>query len=90
MSNKISPPRFFYRKPRDLEQSSECKKNKIDKYVNKPNELDVQMKHTRKTINKQGKYIEELEKKVAMLETESHPPIFAKKDYKDILDTLVN
>ena len=47
--------------------------NKIDKYVNKPNELDLQMKQTRKTINKQGKYIEELEKKVATLEIDSHP-----------------
>ena len=47
--------------------------NKIDKYVNKPNELDLQMKQTRKTINKQGKYIEEIEKKVAILETDSHP-----------------
>ena len=46
---------------------------KIDKYVNKPNELDIQMKQTCKTINKQGKYIEELEKKVAILETDSHP-----------------
>ena len=36
---------------------------KIDKYVNKPNELDIQMKQTRKTLSKQGKYIEELEKK---------------------------
>ena len=62
--------------------------NKIDKYVNKPNELDLQMKQTRKTINKQGKYIEELEKKVAILETDSHPPIFKTKDYKDILKRL--
>ena len=46
---------------------------KIDKYVNKPNELDIQMKQTRKTLSKQGKYIEELEKKVASLETDSHP-----------------
>tara|TARA_R110002012_G_scaffold140794_1_gene298440 strand:- start:912 stop:1193 length:282 start_codon:yes stop_codon:yes gene_type:complete len=62
--------------------------NKIDKYVNKPNELDLQMKQARKTINKQGKYIEELEKKVAIIETDSHPPIFKTKDYKDILKRL--
>ena len=61
---------------------------KIDKYVNKPNELDIQMKQTRKTISKQGKYIEEVEKKVAILETDSHPPIFKTKDYKDILKRL--
>ena len=49
--------------------------NKLQKYVEEDNELDVQMKQVRKTINKQVKYIEELEKKVAMLETDSHPPI---------------
>jgi len=49
--------------------------NKLQKYVEEDNELDVQMKQARKTINKQGKYIEELEKKVAILETDSHPPI---------------
>ena len=62
--------------------------NKIDKYVNKPNELDIQMKQARKTINKQGKYIEEIEKKVAILETDSHPPIFGEKDKKDIIKRL--
>ena len=49
--------------------------NKLQKYVEEDNELDLQMKQVRKTINKQGKYIEELEKKVAILETDSHPPI---------------
>ena len=49
--------------------------NKLQKYVEEDNELDLQMKQVRKTINKQGKYIEELEKKVATLETDSHPPI---------------
>jgi hypothetical protein len=47
--------------------------NKIDKYVNKPNELDIQMKQQQKTISKQGRYIEEIEKKVAILEVDSHP-----------------
>ena len=31
---------------------------KIDKYVNKPNELDIQLKFLQNTVNKQGKYIE--------------------------------
>ena len=46
---------------------------KIDDYVNKPNEIDIQMKQQQKTISKQGKYIEEIEKKVAILEVDSHP-----------------
>ena len=49
--------------------------NKINKYVEEDNELNIQMKQAIKTISKQGKYIEELEKKVAMLEKDSHPPI---------------
>ena len=58
--------------------------NKIDKYVNKPNELDKQMKSLQKTVNKYGRYIEELEKEVAILRKNSHPPIFNKSDVKKI------
>ena len=61
---------------------------KMKKYVEEDNELDVQMKQALKTMSKQGKYIEELEKKVAILETDSHPPIFKTKNYKDILKRL--
>ena len=43
------------------------------------------MKQVQKTIAKQGKYIEELEKEVASLKTDSHAPIFSTKDYKDLL-----
>jgi hypothetical protein len=46
---------------------------KIDDYVNKPNEVDIQIKQQQKTISKQGKYIEELEKDVAILKKDSHP-----------------
>ena len=57
---------------------------KIDKYVNKPNELDRQMKQVQKTSRKSLKYIEELEKDVAILRNESHPPIFDKSDLRKI------
>ena len=56
----------------------------IDKYVNKPNELDRQMKSLQKTVNKNAKYIEELEKDVAILKKDSHPPLFTKKDKTNI------
>ena len=46
---------------------------KIDKYVNKPNELDIQIKNLQRTVSKQGKYIESLEKDVAILKKVSHP-----------------
>ena len=54
--------------------------NKLQKYVEQDNELDKQMRVVQKTISKQGKYIEELEKEVAILNRDSHPPIFGEKD----------
>ena len=60
------------------------------KYVEEENELDVQMKQLQKTVAKQGKYIEELEKNVAILSKDSHTPVFKKKEYKDILKRLKN
>ena len=47
---------------------------KIDKYVNKPNELDIQINQLYKIVGKQGRYIEELDKNVAILNKDSHPP----------------
>tara|TARA_R100001443_G_scaffold17258_7_gene27760 strand:- start:7526 stop:7804 length:279 start_codon:yes stop_codon:yes gene_type:complete len=61
---------------------------KLQDYVEKDNELDIQVKQQQKTISKQGKYIEELEKKVAILEKNAHPPIFTTKDYKSILKRI--
>ena len=46
---------------------------KIDDYVNKDNVLDKQMKQVQKTNNKYGKYIEKIEKEVAILKKDSHP-----------------
>ena len=48
---------------------------KMRDYVEKPNDLDKQVKQMQKTISKQGRYIEELEKDVAQLKAEAHPPI---------------
>ena len=48
---------------------------RIDDYVNKDNELDIQVKQLQKNQNKALKYIEELEKEVGILKTDSHPPV---------------
>ena len=48
---------------------------KMEDYVNKPNELDKQMKQVQKNLNKALKYIEVLEKDVGTLKANSHPPI---------------
>ena len=42
-------------------------------YVEKENELDIQMSQLQKNTNKYGQYIEELEKEVAILKKDSHP-----------------
>ena len=49
------------------------KLQRIDDYVNKDNVLDKQMKQVQKTNNKYGKYIEKIEKEVAILKKDSHP-----------------
>ena len=48
--------------------------NKLQKYVEEDNELDKQMKVVQKTLSKYGKVIEELEKTIAILNKNSHPP----------------
>jgi len=60
----------------------------LRKYVEEDNELDIQVKQMQKTISKQGKYIEELEKNVALLKKDAHPPAFTKAEYKNIIKRL--
>ena len=66
-------------------------------YVEKDNELDIQMKQVHKTTLKHGKTIEELEKDNAILKIEveklrknSHPPVFKKTSYDNILKRIKN
>ena len=61
---------------------------KMQKYVEEDNELDIQMKQVRKSLNKYGRTLENVEKDVAKLRTDSHPPVFMKDDYKDIIKRL--
>ena len=82
---------LILKKAADFAINAIAKKHKLKKlqdYVEKDNELDIQVKQQQKTISKQGKYIEELEKKVAILEKEAHPPIFTTKDYRSILKRI--
>ena len=43
------------------------KLDKIQKYVEEPNELDKQVESLQKSVDKYGRYIEELEKDMAIL-----------------------
>jgi hypothetical protein len=49
--------------------------DKVTKYVEEDNELDIQLRQAQKTISKQGKYIEEMEKDIANLKKDSHTPV---------------
>ena len=62
--------------------------NNIKSYVEDDNELDIKMKVALKNVRKNAKYIEELEKDVANLKRDSHPPIFGNKDKNDIIKRL--
>ena len=46
---------------------------RIRDYVEKENEVDIQLRQAKKAISKQGRYIEEMEKEIAMLKKDSHP-----------------
>ena len=75
---------------------------KLRSYVEEDNELDLKVKELEndrtilikqlavmnKKIDKYGRYIEELEKDVAILKKNSHPPIFGKNDYRNIIKRL--
>ena len=72
------------------------------KYVEETNELDIKVRDLEnenvilmkqidiqnKKIDKYGKYIEELEKNVAILSKDSHSPVFTKKQHGNILKRL--
>ena len=64
------------------------KLDKIQKYVEQPNELDKQMAVLQKKVNKYAKVIEDVEKTLALLDKDSHPPIFGKKDKNSIIKRL--
>ena len=61
---------------------------KMKKYVEEDNELDIQMKQVRKTLNKHGRTLENVEKDIAQLRVDSHPPVFMKNDYENIIKRL--
>tara|TARA_Y100001963_G_scaffold55636_1_gene77775 strand:+ start:215 stop:526 length:312 start_codon:yes stop_codon:yes gene_type:complete len=63
---------------------------KINELTKQYKELSKQYKSLNRTTNKYGKYIEELEKTVAQLKAEAHPPVFTEKQYQDILKRLNN
>ena len=60
----------------------------LRKYVEEDNELDLQSRAHAKALDKYGKTIESLEKEVAILKRDSHPPIFSRKDKSGLEDRL--
>ena len=69
---------ILIKKVLDVVMKQLLKQFKLDKvldYVEKPNDLDKQVKVLQKNINKYGKYIEELEKDVAEIKKVAHKPV---------------
>ena len=60
----------------------------MKEYVEEDNELDIKMKAALRNVRKNAKYIEELEKDVANLKKDSHPPVFGKKDKDNFIKRL--
>ena len=54
--------------------SKKFKLKKLQEYVEKDNELDVQMRVQQKTSDKHGKALEEVQKDIAILKKNSHAP----------------
>jgi len=50
--------------------------------------LDKEKEIMWKAINKQGKYIEQLEIMVAHLKKDSHPPVFKESQFKELDERL--
>ena len=69
---------ILVKKVLDLVMKQVLKQFKLDKvldYVEKPNNLDKQMKVLQKKVDKYGKVIEELEKDLANIKSIAHTPI---------------
>ena len=47
-------------------------------------EIQLKVRAVERALMKYGRYIEELEKEVAILKKDSHPPIFSKADIRKI------
>ena len=74
---------FLIKKVIGVVMEKVAKKHRIKKlqdYVEKDNELDIQMRVHSKALNKYGKVIEDLEKEVAILKKDSHPTIEGLED----------
>ena len=60
------------------------KLDKILKYVEEPNELDMQVKAIQRNVNKYGKYIESIETDIAEIKAVAHKPV----DWLDKINKL--
>ena len=61
---------------------------KMREYVEQPNELDIQVKVLQKNNTKLSKENEEMQKEIAILRKDSHPPIFSMEDKDGIIKRL--
>ena len=60
----------------------------LRKYVEEDNELDHKVKELENSIALLNAHIEIQEKHIEKLEKDSHPPVFSKSNYKDLLKRI--
>ena len=51
-------------------------------------EIEIQLNQIFKTLSKYGKTLESVEKDIAQLKVNSHPPAFKKEAYEDLVNKL--
>ena len=61
----------------------------LKKYVEEDNELDYKVKELENSIALLNAHIEIQEKHIEKLEKDSHPPVFSKSNYKDLLKRIM-
>lgn len=52
-------------------------------------EIEIQLNQIFKTLSKYGKTLESVEKDIAQLKINSHPPAFKKEAYEDLVKKVI-
>ena len=72
----------------DIDKVVDALSKIINKYGEHIEKIEKQMEQVQKNLNNCLKYTEELEKEVAILKKDSHPPVFTLDDYKVLVKRI--
>tara|TARA_Y100000310_G_C20429371_1_gene690663 strand:+ start:337 stop:654 length:318 start_codon:yes stop_codon:yes gene_type:complete len=75
--------------PKIMDQFMEIfKLDKVLKYVEQPNELDVEMENVNKKCIDIGIKVQAMEEVLKGLDDDSHPPVIDIKEWEDVKETI--